>query len=305
MSQVEKNFSNFFQDLETKSYSEKSGQLLPSELYENIYNKIEKKSFFRKHATNFITSASMVTFLVDNKKNSITWREDFEQDKNEDTASFTSKNISLKTLVCKEIVSWTFFQDYYEDFENYLINKCVDNFLREEEKVFMVGDGKKTPLGISTYIEEQLQKFKENNKITSISLDNYNKTDKESLINLLTSTWNNMPNRYKSDSIWVFHSSFMNKLLGLLGNYVSFNLTSDIPISLFGCPLYFSEYINPKKFIGMFVHLKSVYSIIEKRKEITVLKDQSKFAPDIIFYLMRRIGGDIVDPTGISLMVVE
>jgi HK97 family phage major capsid protein len=174
--------------------------------------------------------------------------------------------------------------------ENWLSERIVDSFVKLENEAFITGDGTNKPNG-----------FLVNGKIKQI--DGGNSVSPDKLLYLM----NNLDEGYLANASFVMNRKTLSSIQGLKDKEGRFiwtqSLADPLKQTIFGILVYVSSHmpdVAKDKLSIALGDFKSAYKIVD-RAEINLMRDPYTEKPFVKFYAVKRVGGDVVNPSAIKL----
>jgi HK97 family phage major capsid protein len=206
------------------------------------------------------------------------------------------------------------------DAETWLSTKIADKMARIENASFVNGDGVTKPRGFLTWttvLDDSSLNYFEQKKIGYVitgTADNFapvptagtDQAQGDSIINLvysLKSQYRDMPG-----TAFAMHRTTYGRVRRLrdnLGNYLWQPGFAGQPATVFSYPI--GEFNDmpqlgaTSKFAVAFANWREAYQIVD-RQGIRVLRDPFTAKPFVLFYSVKRTGGDVINPEAIKLL---
>lgn len=283
--------------------SKEGGYLVAPEVSYRIFQSIHETSVMRKLANTITISSNKLELLEDaNEANNIGWVYETSPRYDTNTPKITKKVIPVYEMYAQPKASQRILDDAAIDIEKWLAGKLIDNFSSAENHAFLYGDGKIMPQGILSYNDNITDKDASAIEVLNTLEDN--KITSDDLLNLLFSLKEN----YAANAAFLMNRSTLHKIRLLKtqeGEYIwSPNLSSG-PDTIFGIPVYQVNDMPSYNLGGTVIALgdfKAAYQIVD-RKEISILRDPFTEKPFVKFYATKRVGGDVILPEAIKLLL--
>lgn len=290
--------------------------LIPDQVYFDVSKRLDTFSPIRKLArVQRLTQGGALSLVRPTDSASATWVA--EKESRSATLSTTMKefNIPLAELYANPSVSLRFLQDSSVDIESWLTESLAELFAATENEAFIDGTGKGSsstnadkPKGILKAARSSSVSSKtavvEYKTRASNGFPSSNPTD------LLVTLAFGLPSRHRRNAVWLMNGAThaaIRKMKDSSGNYIwTPSFAQGQPSHLLGHPVYEEsnmEDLTNRKTPIAFGDFHAGYMIVE-HAGITILRDPYSHKPYVSFYAVRRVGGDVVDPTAYRVLTV-
>jgi HK97 family phage major capsid protein len=220
-----------------------------------------------------------------------------------DTAEIGMRRISVHELSAMPKASQKILDDAVINIESWLATKQADKFSRLENTAFVTGTGVGQPRGFTTYGAGTTNP----GQIERVTTATNDVLDDVDLVDLLYS----LKAEYRKNATWAFNRNSMaviSKIQDGQGRFVfQPGLQLGAPSGLLGRPIVeFNDMAN----VGdgtlpvAIADWKSAYTVVD-RKGITILRDPYTSKPHVLFYTLKRTGGDVTNFEAIKMIVVQ
>jgi len=187
--------------------------------------------------------------------------------------------------------------------ESWLKNSVREEFNRQEGIAFIAGDGTNKPAGLLTFAEGGVN-------AASHPAGALDVTEAAITVDGLIDFMYGLPAPYRQNATWLMNSltaAVLTKLKDADGNLIwRESLIVGQPSTLLGRPVEIDEAM-PAPTAGLmpiaFGDFKAGY-LINDRIGTRVLRDPYTNKPYVMFYVTKRVGGGVLDPTAIRVLKV-
>lgn len=214
---------------------------------------------------------------------------------------FTKKTVLVHELYAQPKVTQKLIDDPRIDVEEWLSRKLANIFTKQENTVFINGDGVGKPKGILSYEDGT-----EWGKIARIKTGG-NTLVADDIIKLFFS----IKEIYANDTNFLMSRDALQKIRMLKDNNGQYlwqpNLSENGKSSLFGVDIKVSTdmpNVENGKLPIAFGNFKSAYQIVD-RGNMRVLRDPFTHKPYVKFYTTKKVGGDVVNFDAIKLLEIS
>ncbi len=298
----ETNFNSILRGIETKSKTmvsqgdQPEQQILPAELYQNIFEDLKVKSIFRKYANLIQISKSIMVDIPisDGDQYQAVWKNEGENLKEltiNGQKVWSKKQIQTYCLFANLCISNEFINDMSINLESFFFNTLTKAFMKEENQKFLYGTGEKQPTGI--LCDEYKQKIK---------IIIWNKESKDGAIKAMFDAYANLQSYTSNSIVWVMSRTFFLDLAASDKDYKflkTIHINGEMTTTLFTFPIILTNDLQGKD--QCLLADLSHYCIVE-RTDMQIIKDPFTNMPDINFTFFKRLGADLMSYKSIILI---
>lgn len=278
------------------------GYLVPATMADRIVTRIFESSPLRQVANVLQISTDRVEFLVDkDEAASGGWVGETETRVETATPQLAKHTIAVHEQFAEPRASQKLLDDAAIDVESWLVGKVTDKFARTENAAFVNGDGVAKPRGFTTYPAGTAWE-----QVEQISSGDASALTADGLIDLQ----NALKTPYQQRALWVMTRASVRdirKLKDLDGQYLwQPGLAQDQPPLLLGHPILMADDmpgVAANALALAYGDFSAGYQIVD-RIGIRVLRDPFTAKPQVKFYTIKRVGGDVVNFEAIKLQKV-
>lgn len=264
-----------------------------------MVSKIWETSPVRKVADVVQVGGPSISGLYDNDQVSSGWVSETGARNPTNTAKLGRWMVGIYTQYAEPVATQDLLDDADFDIEAYLINKGGDKLARTENLAFVAGNGVGQPRGFTTYaagtniplngVAGQIQQIHSGNATTLTY---------QGLNNLQYA----LKDQYRSRAQWAMPRNAIGVIRGLVDSFGrplwgEANLTTGQPASLLG---YAVNEFNDMASVGAgslsvcLADWSQFYSVFD-RKGIRILRDPYTSKGNVLFYMTKRVGGDVLN----------
>lgn len=207
-----------------------------------------------------------------------------------DTPKLKKKSIHAHEIYAQPKATQSLIDDSEVNIENWLAERVADSFIKLENEAFVAGDGTNKPNG-----------FLLNAKIEKI--DAGSAVNVEMLMKLI----NSLDEGYIANASFIMNRKTLSLIQGLKDEEGRFiwnqSLADPLQQTIFGIPVIISSHmpdVEKDKLAIALGDFKSAYKIVD-RTGINLMRDPYTEKPFVKFYAVKRVGGDVVNPSAVKL----
>jgi HK97 family phage major capsid protein len=293
-----KSFGNYIRkgiqdDLIKKSFSggnDEGGVMLTPTLSNQIISMINQRSMMRQIASVEKISTRSLDIIFEDGEFGSGWVAEVANRAETNTPKLKRQTINAHEIYAQPKATQSLIDDSEINVENWLSERIVDSFVKLENEAFVIGDGTNKPKG-----------FLLDAKIEQIDVDSA--VSLETLLELM----NSLDEGYLANASFVMNRKTLSSIQGLKdeeGRFVwSQSLADPLKQTIFGIPVFTSPHIPDVAKDKLSIALgdfKSAYKIVD-RDDISIMRDPYTEKPFVKFYAVKRVGGDVVNPSAIKL----
>ena len=275
-------------------------------------NLVREYSPIRQVAGGIATSKNEVEILINRGEPDSAWIGELDTRTETATAFMTRQKIAVHENYAYPSITLSMIEDSELNVEQWLQQQVAQKFTRQEAAAFVNGDGTGKPRGILNYghVKESLFTWGADPAAYTLGATytsvNGDITDADALFDLVDS----VKADYLSNSSWLMTRAFRNKIRKLKDSQGRYLLQPSIaagaPDVLLGYPLYIAEDMPAIATDGvgaLFGDFNQGYKIVD-RSGLTIQRDAVTKIGWIRYYVRRRIGGALVNPEAIKVLVL-
>lgn len=279
--------------------NERGGVQVPDALVHMIASVLSAHSPIRRLSSAIGINSSSVELLINSKDRiSAGWMNSavpIPDEKN----YLERKKIEVHDIYARPRISQSLLDDSVLDLEDWFTDQIAAQIAMVENEAFLFGNGVDRPKGIfhdvQQYISHRIEKLHVEEKTNEKVLD--------ALIDMTC----NLPTRHLKNAKWLMSPSVfaeLRKLRDRAGRHVLNNLSSAKHI-LLGYEVVLDETLSPQNTSNVllaFGNFAACYQIVD-RQEMSILRDPYTYKPFVEFFCNKRVGGDVVDPSAIQVLI--
>ena len=299
---IESEIANLEQKQLSNSNNEELGYSVTYKMNENISTLLTQNSPMRQISNVMEISSDALELIEDREEGLSGWSQNslsnIEATKE---TIFTKKTVLVHELYAQPKVTQKLIDDPRIDVEEWLSRKLANIFTKQENTVFINGDGVGKPKGILSYEDGT-----EWGKIARIKTGG-NTLVADDIIKLFFS----IKEIYANDTNFLMSRDALQKIRMLKDNNGQYlwqpNLSENGKSSLFGVDIKVSTdmpNVENGKLPIAFGNFKSAYQIVD-RGNMRVLRDPFTHKPYVKFYTTKKVGGDVVNFDAIKLLEIS
>jgi HK97 family phage major capsid protein len=299
-------------NMDTKAYrgdatGADGGFLISPQMSDQIYRTMDNMSYMRGLAYIVTTHSNSVEFLVDPDNYGTGWVAETAARPETSTGLLRKITIPVHELYAMPKTTQRLLDDSAFNIEEWIGLRVAERFSQSENTAFISGDGVNKPSGF-------LSKPQVDNATPTWGSLGFIKTGVASGLNpakphdVLIDTVYALNSTYRMGATWIMNSKTaaeLRKVKDVEGRYLWTELHDvDKGSSLLGYPVTISEDM-PDLGTGTtpiaFGNFKRGYAIVESG-DVRILRDPYTAKPHIFFYVVKRVGGDVIDFNAIKLI---
>lgn len=295
-------------DLETKALSASSGEtggyLVPQVLSQKIYSRLLELSPIRRLASTCEISGDALDVLSEKGRATVGWVAETENREETETPTFIKQRIQLHEIFARPKASQRLIDDAHINIEEWLSNKVAAEMAMAENQAFVMGNGKNKPKGFLTYDKAELGKG-EFGQIEQLRVEDFAESP---AADMLFEAYHAMDSAYLSGAVWLMSRRMQSALRRLrdkaTGQYIwQPGLEKGAVNTLLGHQVVtVDELAEGAKDSLVFANLKQGYQIVDGSNKFKVMRDPYTEKPYVLFYVTKRVGGDVVDHNAFKLI---
>jgi HK97 family phage major capsid protein len=275
-------------------------------------NLVREYSPIRQVAGGIATSKNEVEILINRGEPDSAWIGELDTRTETATAFMTRQKIAVHENYAYPSITLSMIEDSELNVEQWLQQQVAQKFTRQEAAAFVNGDGTGKPRGILNYGHVKESSFTWGADPATYTLGaSYSGVAgdigySDALFDLVDS----LKADYLSNSSWLMTRAFRNKIRKLKDSQGRYLLQPSIaaaaPDTLLGYPLYIAEDMPAIATDGvgaLFGDFNQGYKIVD-RSGLTIQRDAVTKIGWIRYYVRRRIGGALVNPEAIKVLVL-
>jgi len=275
-------------------------------------NLVRESSPMRQVAGGINTSKNEVEILINRGEPDSAWIGELDTRTETATAFMTRQKIAVHENYAYPSITLSMIEDSELNVEQWLQQQVAQKFTRQEAAAFVNGDGTGKPRGILNYGHVKESAFTWGADPAAYTLGaSYSGVDadigySDALFDLVDS----IKADYLSNSSWLMTRAFRNKIRKLKDSQGRYLLQPSIaaaaPDTLLGYPLLIAEDMPALATDGvgaLFGDFSQGYKIVD-RSGLTIQRDAVTKIGWIRYYVRRRIGGALVNPEAIKVLVL-
>lgn len=280
-------------NLTTKSFSgeaEEGGVTITPTLNKQILSMLNQRSIMRQIASVEKISTRSLDIIYEDGDFSAGWVAETAKRDVTDTPKLKRKSIHAHEIYAQPKATQSLIDDSEINIENWLAERVADSFIRLENEAFILGDGTNKPNGF--LLNDSVEK-----------VDSGNSVNVEMLLKLI----NALDEGYLANSSFIMNRKTLSLIQGLKDKEGRFiwnqSLANPLQQTIFGIPVVISSHmpdIGIDKLAIALGDFKSAYKIVD-RAGINVMRDPFTEKPFVKFYAVKRVGGDVINPSAIKL----
>ena len=280
-------------NLITKSLSggeEEAGVAITPTLSKQIISMVNQRSVMRQIASVEKISTRSLDIIYEDGNFAAGWVAETAGRDVTDTPKLKKKSIHAHEIYAQPKATQSLIDDTEINIENWLAERVADSFIKLENEAFVSGDGANKPNG-----------FLLNAKIEKIETGNA--VNVEMLLKLI----NSLDEGYLSNASFIMNRKTLSSIQGLKdegGRFIwNQSLANPLQQTIFGIPVVISSHmpdVEADKLAIALGDFKSAYKVVD-RTGINLTRDPYTEKPFVKFYAVKRVGGDIINPSAVKL----
>ena len=295
-------------DMETKALSSSNGEtggyLVPQLLSKKIYSRLHELSPIRKLASTCEISSDALDVLTEKGRATVGWVAETEKREETKTPEFIKQRIQLHEIFANPKASQRLIDDAHINIEEWLTNKVATEMAVAENASFINGNGKNMPKGILTNDKVGIGKG-EFGKIEHLLVENFSESP---TTDVLFDVYHSMNSAYLNDAVWMMSRRMQSALRKLrdkaTGQHIwQPGLEKGAVNTLLGHPVVTVDELSADENDNiLFANLKRGYQIVDGKNKFKIMRDPYTQKPYVLFYVTKRVGGDVVDHNAFKLI---
>lgn len=317
---MKKDFENFIRNGSNKFFTkslncesdEKGKLLIPSEITEQIKNRMKYLSPMRSIAKIMHISRNNVDVIADYKGADAGWSGNSETRDETDAPEIKKIQIPVHEIYAKPKAAQHLLDDAKIDVENWLINKIAEKFAILENLAFIKGTGTDKPIGFLSAPSSD-NETREFGTLQHFCTGLAGKFDDDTALDILINLACSLKPIYVKNAKWLMSRSALSAVRKLKNaDGISIwqpSMSESTPSTLLGYPVIIDDDMpalkegTPSTSIA-FGDFYAGYLIVD-RQEFSILRDPYTSKPFVEFYATKRVGGAVVDSDAIKLLKFE
>ena len=285
------------------------GYLIDPKTADTIKSMLSSTTSLRSIATVVNVEATSFDVLIDRSDVGSGWATETTATTETATPIIERISIRLHQLSAMPKASQRLLDDSAFDVEGWLAGKIADRFIRAESAAFVNGDGVDKPKGFLLPAKVANASWTWGNigyVPTGAAADFATSNAVDCIVNLVYA----LAADYRSNATFVMNSKTagaVRKMKDLDGRFMwSDGLALAEPSRLMGYPVLINEDmpdVAANAFAIAFGDFAAGYTIAE-RPDVRVLRDPFSAKPHVLFYALKRVGGDVSDYAAIKLLKI-
>lgn len=301
--------------METKELSvtnDGQGVSVRSQWSASIFKLVRETSPVRDVANVISTNSNEIEVLVDRDEPASDWIGELG-DRDPTAASFMTRHkIAVHEHYAYPSITLQMLEDSQFNVENWLQNKLVTRFGRQEAAAFISGDGIGKPRGILNYsvVDDDAFTWPANPDNYEIGALYSGVAGDLSNADILCDLVDSLKVAYLSGAGFMMTRAMRNKIRKLKDNEDRYllqpSLTAGVPDRLLGYPVYLAEDMPTlaADAVGiLFGNFQQAYTIVD-RTGITIQRDAVTKPGWNKYYCRRRVGGALTNPEAVKALVL-
>lgn len=280
-------------NLITKSLSGdvgEAGVVITPTLSKQIIAMVNQRSVMRQIASVEKISTRSLDIIYEKGDFAAGWVAESAKRADTATPKLKRKSIHAHEIYAQPKATQSLIDDAEVNIENWLAERVADSFIKLENEAFVNGDGANKPNG-----------FLLNAKIEKI------KSGKAVSVEMLLKLINSLDEGYVANASFIMNRKTLSLIQGLKdedGRFIwNQSLANPLQQTIFGIPVIISSHMPDVKENKLAIALgdfKSAYKIVD-RTGINLMRDPFTEKPFVKFYAVKRVGGDVVNPSAVKL----
>ncbi|WPX97599.1 phage major capsid protein [Candidatus Fokinia crypta] len=254
------------------------------EIKERLYSKVSALSPIHKLSKKVFTTTSVFEYIKPSTTQTAKWITNSDDNLNKNEITFQHHKIPVFDLETTSRTTQTMLDDLSFDVEEWFLNEVSMKFATIEEEAFLHGDGKTMPSGILNNKDIGTAEI----SISSLSIDHF--------IELFYS----LEERFSQNATFIISpkvAKTLAKLKDSSGKYIIDSIPRNGITKLLNMNVVISQNMQRENINTiLFGNFEEGYLIVE-RQEIRILRNPYIDQRCITFYVTRRLGGDVIQPT--------
>ncbi len=279
-------------DFITKSFSganEEGSVLITPTLSQKIISGVNAKSPMRQIASIETISTRALDVIIEDGNFGSGWIGEDKARNDTETPKLNKKTIQAHEIYAQPKATQSIIDDSEINIENWLAQRLIDSFVKLENEAFITGDGDNKPNGLLI-----------NNKVDVIEVGEF--VEPGMLLRLISA----LDEGYLANASFLINRGTLSAIQSLKDQAGRFiwqqSLTDPLKQSIFGVPVVISSHMPEigKDSLSIAIgDFNSAYKIVD-RSGINLLRDPYTDKPFVRFYAVKRVGGDVVNPSAVK-----
>ncbi len=290
-------FNNFIRkdkksDLITKAFSggaEDGGVLVTSSLSKQIITGINASSPMRQLASIESISTKSLDIILEDGAFASGWVAEAGARDVTDTPHLRKKTIHAHEIYAQPKATQSIIDDSEINIDNWLVARLTDSFVKLENEAFISGNGNNKPFGL--LVNADVERIEVGATLVSATL-----------LNLI----NSLEEGYLANASFLMNRKTLSAIQALTDETGRFiwqqSLSDPLKQTIFGVPVVISSHMPDVAEDALSIAIgdfKSAYKIVD-RSNIDLVRDPYTDKPYIKFYAVKRVGGDVVNPSAVK-----
>ncbi|MBE8219818.1 MAG: phage major capsid protein, partial [Alphaproteobacteria bacterium] len=285
------------------------GYLVPEVVYTDLDSQIQKQSAMRQLANVVVMGAGDTLHYV-RASSAMAARWAGEESARSDTGDgdFKKVDIRLDEIYFNLTATQQFLDDTAIDIEAWIVSSMAQAFAETEGRAFILGSGLTQPGGIAYHATSTTYSATSNSLYSRKSGVNGKLPTGTAGADYLMEFAFGLEAPYSGNASWLMNKAAQSELRKIKDNDGRYlwtpGLEQGTSATLLGYPIYEESHmpnfgLNAKPIC--FGDFKSGYAIAE-RQTTHFTRDPYSDKPNIVFYVSRRVGGNVVNPTALRFV---
>lgn len=295
------------------SIGPQGGYFIRPEVSSRMITRIFETSAMRNYATvENITSDILEIIIDDNELIAGGWVGETQSRNQTGTPDIGVKQIAVHEQYAQPAATQRMLDDAGFDIEGWLGRKTTNKMIRDENLAFVTGDGNGKPRGFLTYPAWAVNGTYERGKIEQIE----SATSKTVAGDDFKKTQNAMIEDYNAGAAWFMKRASFEAVITLkdlndnyLLNFESMRVGDEKlllgkPISFFNDMPQHTQTVTGDVLSYAYANFSTGYTVVD-RLGFRVIRDEVTNKPFVLFYTVKRTGGDVTNYESIKLLKVK
>jgi HK97 family phage major capsid protein len=279
------------------------GYFVTPQMSSQIITKVFETSPIRALATVETIGTDSLDIMTDFNQITSGWTGEASTRSQTNTPAVGKKQIIAHEIYANLQATQKLLDDANVDIESWLSGKAADNFARTENTAFVSGTGVAQPRGFTTYPSGTTI----GTQIEQVGSGNAGAFSFDGLIGLQAA----LKEPYQNGAAFLMTRTsvgLVRKLKDGQGHYIwQPNAQAGQPDSLLGKPVYMAADMAEAAAASLsaaYGNFKAGYTIVD-RVGIRTLRDPFTNKPFVIFYVTKRVGGDVTNSEALKLQILS
>lgn len=285
------------------------GFFVPPAPMRTIETKVFETSTLRPLATVMTTTSDSFKFVLDDDEADSGWVGEVDTRSDTATPQVGEIIIPIHEIFAQPRATQTMLDDAGFDIEGWLTKKVSQRFVRQENTVFVAGDGSKRPKGFTDYAASADADVYERNTVGQLETAGSGvivSDDIKSLVGLLKEDYQDNAVFGMKRSTWTDITKLKDTQNRYLFDMIS-NLRDGDIMQLLGQPVVLMNdmpAITANALSVAYADFREFYTIID-RMGIRILRDPFTAKPFVKFYTTKRVGGAVTNYEAGKLLKIK